>query len=61
MTSDLLNGDTVKCLVVALDPCIMDPILWSNGIEVYVEYVPAAPDSIEGDTPGREGAFMGLL
>ena len=50
MTSDLLNGDTVKCLVVALDPCIMDPILWSNGIEVYVEYVPAAPDSIEGDT-----------
>lgn len=50
LTSDLLNGDTVKCLVTALDPCILDPILWSQGLRVEVKTVPPAPDSITGDT-----------
>lgn len=50
LTPDILNGDTVKCLVTALDPCILDPILWSEGLKVEVNTVPPAPDSIAGDT-----------
>lgn len=50
MTSDLLNGDSVNCQVIALDPCILNPILWSDKVEVDVKYAPEAPDSIAGDT-----------
>lgn len=50
ISSGLNSTDSISCKVFTTDPCALDSVSYSNSTAVLVNYPPAQPDKIYGDT-----------
>jgi hypothetical protein len=50
ITAGLTSSDSISCKVYSNDPCALDSVIYSNNSSVIVNYPPAQPTGILGDT-----------